>query len=327
MSYQTMWSEILGCVPKLPVDYAKAAVQRAWADVRRKNLWSFQLFDANWTSPAIVNAGTAAVTQGSNQVTFSTAARAAISAIGSVPSAVTQRQFRVGAGTIYNIWAWASGTGVATLDRTYQEASAAAATYSIYQVYYPVPMQDFLTFVTVRDMTNWNDLVLTRTRAWADERDPQRMVNYIPTHAWVYAADQNPVSPTYRWPLFEFWGPPQQILTYQLYGVRRGAALAGDSDTLPPAVGEDCVLELAKSKAYEWAEANKGQLRELQGPDWRFLMQQAKAEYARLFREYRKDDRETVDNWRATRRLTYSTPHLYGTYNSISGVASPGAAW
>jgi hypothetical protein len=323
-----MWNEVLGCVPKLPVDFAQTLVNRAWADIRRKHLWSFLLFDANWTSPAIINAGSAAVTQGSPSVTFNTAAQAAITASGSVPSAITARQFRVGAGTIYNIWAYNSGTGVATIDRAYQEPSAAAATYSIYQVYYPAPMQDFLTFMTVRDMTNWNDLVLTRSRAWADERDPQRTIYYIPTHTWFYTADQNPASSTYTWPLFELWGSPQQVLTWQLYGLRKGTALVNPADTLPPAVGEDCVIELSKSKAYEWAEANKGQYPEMQGPDYRFLMGRSAKEYDRLFREYRKQDRETVDNWRVTRRLSYSTLSMtYGTYNSIAGVASPGAAW
>ena len=53
-----------------------------------------------------------------------------------------------------------------------------------------------------------------------------------------------------------------------------------DDDTLPFAVGEDVVIEGAKIKAYEWAEANKGSMpRNAGGTDFRFLIGNAKADH------------------------------------------------
>ena len=69
-----------------------------WRDVRRKNLWSFQLYEGNWVSPTLVNAGTATVTQGLNTVTFDASvgspAVAALAALpGPFPTPLLQRRF------------------------------------------------------------------------------------------------------------------------------------------------------------------------------------------------------------------------------------------
>jgi hypothetical protein len=330
MSFASMASEVHGSVPKMPVDYSYTCVSRAYKDVRRQNLWSFLLFDANWTTPSIVNAGTVTVTQGLKTVVFNAAASAAITAIGLFPSAVTQRQFRIGIGTIYNIWSiTTAGGGIVTLtlDRAYQEASGAGVAYMIYQVYYAAPMQDFWSCLSVMETTNFNDLVTTKSRAWLNATDPQRTVFYLPTHVVPYQKDQNPASPTFGFMLFELWGSPTFNLTYQLYGIRKGIDLVNDADLLPAEIGEDCVLALAKKYSYEWAEANKGDMPRAVGSDYRFLIGDTKSEYKRLYMEYRKQDREVVDNWRTRLRKTWTWPSLCGYYSSIAGVASPGAPW
>jgi hypothetical protein len=126
--------------------------------------------------------------------------------------------------------------------------------------------------------------------------------------------------------MFELWGAPQSVLPYQLYGLRKGVDLVAPADELPPAIGEDCVMALARKYAYEWAEANKsdtGSGYYAAGPDFKFLIGEAKADYTRLFKEYRRADRETVDNWFSIRRS-----NLYGTffahYNSVTGTGGPG---
>jgi hypothetical protein len=325
-----MWNEVTGLVPKFPADYAKTLVQRAWRDVRRQNLWSFLLYESNWTSPAILNAGTVTVTQGLSTITFNAAASAAINAVALMPpSPVTQRQFRVGIGTIYNIWGLNAANPsavVLTLDRNYQEPSGAGIPYSIYQCYYPSPVQDFWCWMSVRDMINYNTLITTAKRAEIDQRDPQRTIYYIPTHVLPYETDLNPSSPTYRNLMFELWGQPQYVLTYQLYLLRKGMAFNADSDTLPPQIGEDCVIALASKYAYQWAEANKVDSR-MTGSDYRFLVGQAEADYKRLFREYRMQDRSSVDNFATKLRRGWAWPQLCGWYSSIAGQASPGAPW
>jgi hypothetical protein len=328
-----LYNELTGIVPKISVTYAKTIINRARADTYRKNLWSFQLFEANWVSPAIINAGTCNPTQGANTVVFDSTASAALIAnnvAGPFPTPLTQRQFRVGISTIYNIWSYAnnSGTVTLTLDRPFTDPGGAGQSYAVYQCYYPAPMQDFRAWITVRDIYNFNDLALDTDRNEIDLRDPQRTIFYIPTHVLPYGLNLNPASPQYQWPMFELWGQPSYVLTYQLYGLRRGVPLVNDSDTLPPQIGEDCVQALARNYAYEWAEANKGDMPRNQGSDFRFLMGDAMAQYKRLYAEYRRDDREMFDNWHQVRHLSSGLATVSdGFYNSIAKNAWPGLAW
>jgi hypothetical protein len=324
MAFNDMIAEIRGCVPNMPRDYAKTLVNRAWADIRRKNLWSFLLFDGNWVAPGIVNAGTASCIQGYNQVVLSSAAASAFVASLNPLMTATSRQFRVGISTIYNIWGWAPGTSTLTLDRPFQEAGGSAVTYSIFQCYFPAPVPDWYCFVSVRDFVNFIDLYIDRyNRADLDEMDPQRTWYYFPTDVVPYTLDLNPSSPTYRTMMYELWGAPQSQLVYNILGLRKGMPLVNPTDTLPPQVGEDCVMALGRKYAYEWAEANKGNNPRNMGPDFRFLLGEAKADYKRLFQDYRRQDREAVDNFFSNQRST-----LYGKffaeYNSLTMTAYPG---
>lgn len=321
MAFIEMWSEIHGTIPKLPAKLCKTLVNRAWADIRRQNLWSFLLFEARWVTPAIINTGTATTTIGSTTVTMDATAAAAINAAATSPTLITQRQFRVGISGIYNIWGW-DGVNTLTLDQAWEGPSATSA-YRIFQNYYPAPMRDLLSLVTVRDMKNFISLFVDRyTRADLDNMDPQRTWYYFPTDVVFYQQDQNTAGLTPGWPLYELWGAPQYNLVYQLYGIRGGTDLVADTDTLPVAVGEDCVVALAKKYAYEWAEANKGDNPRNVGPDFRFLVGSAMADYYRLFKDYRRRDRETVDNWFSVRRTTFYGK-FFSFYNSISQTASP----
>jgi hypothetical protein len=419
MSFGSMATELTGDIPRLPFDYAEKIVNRATLDAYRQNLWSFLAFEGNWTSPAWIQTGTVSVTQGQNTVQFDPlAATPALNAITlNQPSAVTQRQFRIGVGTIYNIWqysapswtvntsvsgstyivTWEAGssdftgglagawsglliaingvvytilsvpdtthmhltatagtqTGVAaqlgaivTLDRNYQEPTAVASGYSIFQCYYVSPVPDFKSWASeqIRDMTNYNVLYTNKTRGWVNERDPQRTFYYIPTHVIPYQNDMNPVSATYGWPMFEIWGAPTYVLTWQLYGYRKGfvlvngvpapvsttslasgapQALVNPSDDLPTALGEDCVMAKARTSAYSWAEANRrpedGRRNFIQ------LKKDDDALYARLWKDYRRDDRERVDAWHTKFRRSQAWPNREPSYNAIAGVASPGA--
>jgi hypothetical protein len=323
MAFINMIRELHGAIPKLPVDYAKTLINRAWRDVRRQNLWSFLLWEDRWVSPPVISVGTITVTQGSTAVVADATAAAAITAGSLVPTPISQRQLRVSLSGIYNIWAWDPITLTLTLDQPYAEASGVAVPYTIFQCYYPAPMQDFLSFVSVRDIVNSIYLFTDKTREAINLRDPQRTWSFFPSDVVYYQQDQNPASPTYGWPMFELWGTPVYQLAYQLYGVRRGVDLVNSGDVLPPAVGEDCVMALARKYAYEWAEANKGDSPRNVGADFRFLIGEAKGDYGRLFKEYRRQDRETVDNFFAIRdRNLYA--RTVGYYNALLGTAYPG---
>lgn len=233
---------------------------------------------------------------------------------------------------------------VALLDRNYQEVTAAASGYTVFQCYYVSPVPDFKAWASVRDMLNYNELYTNKTREWINLRDPQRTFYYIPTHVVYYQNDMNPVSATYGWPMFEMWGAPTYVLTWQLYGYRKGftlvngvpmpisttslasgapQALVQPSDDLPTALGEDCVMAKARYYAYEWAEANrvKGDINR----NFLQLKNGALTEYSRLYRDYRRDDRATSDAWHTRFRRSQAWPNRDPSYNAIAGVASPGA--
>lgn len=341
MSLQSMMAELRGQVPSLSIAFSKTLVNRAWRTIRERNLWSFLLFEGQWVTPPQFTTGTCTVSQSSNQVTLdATATAALIAALVDQPySLIGQRQFRItGGGTLsglYNIWDWDDATGVLSLDRRFGELTGSGLSFTIYQAYYapcanaganPLYLSDFKTWISVRDIQHFIDLDCFQIdRATLDAKDPQRLIFQMPTHVVPYQQDQNPDSPTYRQFLYELWGAPLQTYIYQLFGVRRGTDLVNPSDTLPPAVGEDCVIALAKFYAYEYAESQKSATQAVQtGPDYRFLMSAAQKEFDMLFKMYRMQDRETVDSWFSVRRVALAKYRL-GYYNTISGTANPGA--
>ncbi len=326
MSFLSMYSELRGSIPKMPITLAKTLINRAYADIRRQNLWSFQVYESNWIAPPLVNTGvTTSLVQGSPTVVVNAAAATAINASIFSYNPINQRQFRVGISTVCNITGW-DGASILTLDRGFPDpVTNPQAQYQIYQVYYPAPFQDHLSFVAVRDMVNFTDLILDKDQAWLNEQDPQRTWYYFPTHVVPYllGADFSNTS-TYQFPMFELWGVPLSNRAYQLYGIRKGTDLVSNTDTIPPQITEEAVIAMAKYYAYEWAEANKGAQPRNQGPDFKFLMGETKSRYTDLYRKLRQQDREIIDNWFRVRRSA-----LYGkffaNYNSISGTAFPGA--
>ena len=211
-----------------------------------------------------------------------------------------------------------------SLDRSYGEATAAGTTYQILQVYYPAPYQDHLAFFSIRNQEYFRILKHNTPRTELDRRDPMRTWSNFPSHVALYQTDTNANSPTYRYPLYEIWGIPISVMTFQLYGIRKLTDLTAASDSLPPQIGEDCIIELAKVYAYQWAEAHKADLAK-GGPDWKFLMGSSLAEHKRLLKDYRRQDRETVNNFFSIRQLPSDRTNAY--YNGLAGVAYPGIPW
>jgi hypothetical protein len=322
-----MVMELRGAAPKFPISFARTCVNRAYRSIRESHLWSFNIFEAAWIVPPTISAGTATVVQGTNTVTVDATAAAVLNVASTTYSLLTQRQFRIGASGIYNILAW-DGVSVLTLDRIYGEASLVNSPYSIYQVYYPAPMQDFLRWISVRNLTTPSELGLLMTRAQLDEQDPQRtwagqVTQVVPWGNDNRGAGTATPSATLGFPLFELWGQPNAGYAYQLYGLRRGVDLALPTDTLPSQISEELVLALAKRYVYEWIEANKDIQPRSAGPDYRFLMQQTMAEYKRLLVQYRRQDREFIDNYFSVLDRDLVS-RAAGYYNTLTGYASTG---
>jgi hypothetical protein len=329
-----MRAELRGSVPKLPYAYTGTLINRAWREIRERNLWSFNLYESSWITPPPVNSGTVTVVQGSPTITFdlSVAIPALLaSQVANPYSPITVRQFRGGTaggtGGIYNIISLNFGTGVALLDRPFGDPSGTAAAYIVFQNYYAAPYQDHRYWLSVRNPTMFLDLELDMTRSWVDERDPQRTWYQFPTHVVPWGIDLRGqgtanASGTLGYPLFELWGVPVSPFTYQCYGLRSGADLSAPTDTLPFQVGEDCVIAKAKVYAYEWAEANKDMTPRAMGPDFKFLVGLASDEHRKLLTMYRLRDKDFIDNWFSSKGPALAS-RAYGYYNTIAGFAGP----
>jgi len=324
MALIDMMSELRGSVPKLPFAFTKTLVNRAWKTVRESGLWSFNLFESSWITPPLVTTGTVTCVQGSPAITFDATAIAALNAnqLANPYSFITQRQFRIGVGGIYNLITYNTVTGAATLDRSFADPAGAGLAYQVYQVYYTPPFADHRAWISVRNPQMFIDLDLTQTRADIDAIDPQRSWYQFPTAVVAFSRDQRVGSATLGFPLFELWGQPVAPFTYQCYGIRAGVDLSAPTDTLPQPLGEDLILPKAREYAYEWAEANKDIVPRGQGPDFRFLMKQAEDEYKKMLVTYRRQDKEFVLNWFVNRGIG-SDGRRIGYYNTLAGFAGP----
>src|SRR5215472_19201456 len=149
MPFIDMQTELRGSVPKFPISLAPTLINRAWKRIRESQLWSFNMIEFAWSSPAVVTQGAVTITQGSPNVTFDATATAALNAsvLATPVSLITQRQLRVGTSGIYNIIAFNSSTGAAILDRPWFDLPGTAVGYQVYQVYYVPPVSDFLMLI------------------------------------------------------------------------------------------------------------------------------------------------------------------------------------
>lgn len=285
MNYNELASEIMGTVPKISYLLAQRCVQRAWRDIRDERHWSFLIVTSQIIIPSAIQVGLVTVTQYTDTVTFDATAMAAF--VGLANPVITKRQFRVNSGPIYSITAYDGGTGIATLDRVYTEATG-VRTYMVYQCYYDAPIADFKRFITVQETANGYWLKLRKTMAELNKRDPQRGSQGYPP-GWVvpYKTDM-----TTGMQSFELWPQPTSQGVLQCYMQRRGLDFSADTDAPPFQISEDALLQKAKIRAYEWAMVNVGRFPELKGVSWQFAITEALASYKTSIQADKLQDEE-----------------------------------
>src|SRR5271166_5605357 len=136
MPFQSYWSELMGTVPRLDPLLAQNFVNRAWRDIKDSRSWSWLIQEGTLIAPQLVNAGTCSVIQFNAVVTLDATAQAALNNLNT--PVITQRQFRVAGGPIYNISSIPGNPpATLTLDRPYMESTQVGQPYSIYRCYYP----------------------------------------------------------------------------------------------------------------------------------------------------------------------------------------------
>lgn len=289
MNFLQMSNKLKLYVASLPIEHAKDLVNQAWRDVLdSSSTWTFNRTDTVLITPALVSAGTAAIVQGTTTITLDAVARAALNAapdLALIPA--SERQFRIATATsIYNITAYNSGTGVLTLDRIVVENSNPASTYQIFKSLYAPPSSDFLQWTTLIDVKFGFNLDVLHNRDEVDWRDPQRTFSNQPYWLAAYKARSDGLM------LYEMWPYPTDYRIYPAAYQKRGVDFAAATDSPPPNIPSHLLLDRARFYAYEWAEANKGSIKELQATDWKLLKAQVNAQYQDTLKRVRRQDEE-----------------------------------
>ncbi len=300
MSFNTMARELLGDIPGISLPYAQTLLNEALKLIYDEQRWSFQVKENGWLTPGLLGGwqpdlsyrspGTMSVNPYSTTLYGDADATILWGSLTGRPF-LTEQQIRVPAYSLYNIVAYyAPGDNpedpttpfaTLTLDRPWMEPKQVNAVYMIYQAYYPTGSETFRKFGTIRDTTNnaWVNF-WQRDQTWLSVNDPQRTVFDIPTYAVPYEVDHRPNSATFGEMLYELWPHPLSTLPYTYTYLHQGPLMKKTTDTVPYPLNEELVKWRAKEMGYLWKESQKGDnLERGSGADWRFLAQEAHAQY------------------------------------------------
>jgi hypothetical protein len=303
VNFQQAWNELMSFVPKLSPPFAQKCVQRAWHDIRESRMWSFLVSETVIAVPAQISTGTVTVTNGSDVVLGDATADAAWSAV--LSSEFITRQFRSGAGPIYNIVSYTSPN--ITLDRAFAETTVAGAVYSIYKCYYPPP-DDFLRWTSVVDPINGYQFGLDKTKAHLDLVDPLRGAIGEPLVIASYKFDESE-SPNGR--LYELYPHPIVQISYPALYQKAGTAFTSNTAALPEGISDELLMSRARYFAYEWAMANGAAHDELRGVNWLALRQSVLEDYRKdLFNAQKQDEEIFQQNW--------VEPYTHNRWNRIA---------
>ncbi len=335
MALIQMAQELTGRVPNLDIDLAVTMIREAWKSVRKLRGWSFQLGQGGFAAPSKYGLGTVSVTYGATTVTGDATASAGWATLSQFGSLVTQRQFRIGGGTIYDIIGYDDtdpNAIILTLDRPFIDylATTTGLPYIIYQPYYTTPEKEFVRWLAIRDMTNVRWLNVNAdydARRATDMADPQRQIYTPPLIVLPLGVDTRGqgtslASSTLGYMRYELYPQPSSQIVYQSWYMWEGPGLENDADELPRPITELLVKSKALVDAYGMAEANKDpQNPRGSGADFRFTS----GLYAQIYKDElascRVNDRESVSMFSATMSRVGS-PAPFSTWNPATGVLS-----
>lgn len=209
--------------------------------VAERRPWSWLVKQGQFTTAALYNTGTAAVTTGSPTV---------IGAGTAWTTALIGRQFRLTTTTpIYTITAVDAGAQTLTLDLPF----GGAVTTTGYEIYsaYASPPSDFNYFITVWDPNfNWQlhtGIIQTELNAWDAQRS-NRGQAYLVSHRDYYT----PVGQTLPLPRYEIWPHVTSAYVLPFLYVARPTDLQDPGATLPRYIRGDVLLEMALAEAAKW---------------------------------------------------------------------------
>jgi hypothetical protein len=345
MAYVNMWRQLALDLGTMPGVLARTRINEALGLIYDENQWSFQNSEDGWLTPGILfqsggnvsqpgflqfstairlpfdyaaggsgSPGTITVQPYSTTIVGDAAAAGLWSSLAGRPL-LTEMQIRLPGYRLYNIVKY-DGLSTITIDKPWMEPGGVGQSYLIYQAYFPAPVPDFKRFKTFVDTTNAFPLDFTKwTRRDLALHDPQRLVYTNSTRVVAFEQDQRPGSATLGNMLYELWPHPLGVYPYSFTYLRRGPQLVNPTDTVPYPLTEDLVLWRAKEVSYLWKESQRGEdVQRGSGADWRFLAQEAGAQYKKRLDQVRQIDRDLDDQYSS--RLTRRGVRSGGYFNS-----------
>lgn len=303
MSFQALSAELQGVLGNLSPFLADSYVTRAQRDVYDARLWSFlQDQGGSIVCPTQVTTGTASITYQSDQVTMDADASAALLTLNAT-SPLTTLQIRFGgqnnaafAGQIYNITALDQTTPTAivlTLDRALAQATNATSGYQCYRCYVTPPVDDFLMFQSVVDMTNGWNLKLNYTSSFFDYKDPQRMAQGLGYYVGAYVGSPEDQSR----PRYEIWPHPTSGQTFFVRFRRYGTLFVSPAATQPTIIPDQLIMHRANGwYAYPWAQVNVGRFPALRGVGWIAAILDEKKKYFEALQTAKRADDNLQNN-------------------------------
>lgn len=287
-SFRDFYKSLAGDIPKLSEPKAKLIINDALRQVFDSYLWHFLIASDYIIIPAQVITGTMLMTRGSTGVTPNASAKAILDTFGLLPP-LTDCQLRItGSGSqgsqCYEIAAYDSslGSNNLSLSKPYLGTNNPSATYSIYRAYFSPPLSadlagnpllDFVRFKVIHNRETGYFPLQSKSQQWVNDRDPLRNSRgdpyyYAPYRVRDRNTDSSGVITRDDTPLFEFWPHPTTYRNLFCLYQRKGLPLVNDADTLPHPITQQLLMTLSRYLAYEWADSNRGQHKELLAVNW-----------------------------------------------------------
>lgn len=316
MTFLQLYKELTGEISCLPDPEAQRFINRAWKRINDYRMWSWQqIANGQLFVPAVISTGTADATFNSTTIVMSAGAIPALNAVafGNPPLASpilgVGYQIRVGnsqtglaspTGPNYTIVAW-DGAGDLTIDRPFGEATQPDAIYQVMKCFYAAPFLpvtstgadgQFARYMSVTNLLNGYTITgksLYFSQADLNQLDPQRGGQ---GDAYIMAFYQ---TNSLGQPVYEMYPNPVNPTTYQANFMSKGPLLMMTT-SLPqvPYALDDTVSFLAKKFAGQWAGANVGRFKDLQGTNWVWYCNEMQTEWENSMRQCIKEDDEIM---------------------------------
>lgn len=274
VTFGEIYNQLPGLVEGLSSVFAQEIVNQVREDLFSQRDWGFLFTENVIRIPTLINSSTVSVVKYSRSVVVTSTIQTILDAISINEVELIGRQFQLAnSQRIYTIEDWNSGTLTLTLDQFITEDTNTAATYEIFKCYVSPPfwqkangdnVVDFRRFHSILDLKYFRKLRTDISPETLSRIDPLRFAQGTPFCLVPYKLD------SIENPLFEIY-PHEKVneeRVFRVLYIRDGYDFELDEETFPYVFSKKLLIAACKSAAYEWAEAHKGSIPELQKTSW-----------------------------------------------------------